>query len=76
MHKNLGPRGWQRSKIDCQKLGPEFRQPLIQKKYEIIKDIQRKKLIYAKIVSKLGDLTVPTYPTYVVTRVFLKSGKK
>jgi hypothetical protein len=36
MHKKLGPRGWQRSKIDCQQLGPEFRQPLIPKKYEII----------------------------------------
>ena len=36
MHKKLGPRGWQRSKIDCQQLGPEFRQPLIKKKYEMI----------------------------------------
>ena len=36
MHKKLGPRGWQRSKIDCQQLGSEFRQPLIRKKYETI----------------------------------------
>ena len=57
MHKKVGPGGWQRSKIDCQQLGPEFRQPL--KIWDHIKDIQRKKLIYAKIVSKLGDLTVP-----------------
>ncbi len=35
MRKKLGPRGRQRSKIDCQQLGPEFRQPLI-KKYQII----------------------------------------
>ncbi len=28
MHKKLGPGGWQRSKTDCQQLGPEFRQPL------------------------------------------------
>jgi hypothetical protein len=27
--KKLGPRGWQRSKIDCKHLGPEFRQPLV-----------------------------------------------
>ena len=31
MHKKLGPRGWQRSKIDCQQLGPIFTQPLIKK---------------------------------------------
>ncbi len=62
MHKKLGPRGWQRSKIDCQQLGSEFRQPLIKKKiWDHVKDIQRKKLIYAKIVSKLGDLTVPIF---------------
>jgi hypothetical protein len=36
MHKKLGPRGWQRPKKDCQQLGPEFRQPLIKKKYEIM----------------------------------------
>jgi hypothetical protein len=39
MHKKLGPRGWQRSKIDCQQLGLESRQPLIPKKYEIILNI-------------------------------------
>jgi hypothetical protein len=33
MHKKLGPRGWQRSKMDCQQLGTEFRQPFIPKKY-------------------------------------------
>jgi hypothetical protein len=38
-----GPRGWQRSKIDCQQLGPEFRQPLIKKKYEIMLKIFRGK---------------------------------
>jgi hypothetical protein len=59
MHKKLGPRGWQRPKKDCKQLGPEFRQPLIKKKFEIIfKIFGRKKLIYAKIVTKLGDLTV------------------
>ncbi len=36
-------------------LGPEFRQSLVKK---IIKDFWRKKLFYAKIVLKLGDLTV------------------
>jgi hypothetical protein len=32
MGKKLGPRGWQWFKIDCQQLGPEFRQSLIQQK--------------------------------------------
>ncbi len=36
MHKKPGPRGWQRSKTDCQQLDPEFRQPLTKKKYEMI----------------------------------------
>jgi hypothetical protein len=57
MQKKQGPRGWQSSKIECQQLGPEFTQPLI-KKRDHIKDFRRKKLIYAKIVTKLGDLTV------------------
>jgi hypothetical protein len=29
-------RGWQRFIKGCQQLGPEFRHPLIKKKYEII----------------------------------------
>ncbi len=46
MHKKLGPRGWQRSKIDYQQLGPEFRQPLIQKKYEIMLKIFKGKNLF------------------------------
>ena len=38
MHKKLGSRGWQWSKIDLQQLGPEFRQPLIKKKYDIFSE--------------------------------------
>ncbi len=52
------PRVWQSPKKDCQQLGPEFREPLIKKIWDHIKDFWRKKLIYAKIVTKLGDLTV------------------
>jgi hypothetical protein len=48
MHKKVGPRGWQRSKIDCQQLGPEFRQPLIKKKYEIMLKIFRGKIDLCK----------------------------